>query len=140
MSSTLQDSSHESDNGVVVKDSGDDSDTSTDETGSDSDDEPPGRRAKRQPQVEQSPVQIFTAQSKHQWATYLSCKYEEELFQNTAHPLNDNYFTSAELAENLLGVQTTLVGTIRQNKKEIPRELQPNAQRPEQSSIFCFDR
>ena len=52
----------------------------------------------------------------------------------------DNYFTSAELAEDFLGVQTTLVGTIRRNKKEIPRELQPNTQRPEQSSIFCFDR
>ncbi len=52
----------------------------------------------------------------------------------------DNYFTSADLAEDLLGVQTTLVGTIRRNKKEIPRELQPDAHRPEQSSIFCFDR
>ena len=52
----------------------------------------------------------------------------------------DNYFTSAELAEDLLGVQTTLVGTIRQNKKEIPPELQPDTHRPEQSSIFCFDR
>jgi len=52
----------------------------------------------------------------------------------------DNYFTSAELAEDLLGVQTTLVGTICQNKREIPRELQPNRWRPEHSSIFCFDR
>ena len=52
----------------------------------------------------------------------------------------DNYFTSAELAEDLLGVQTTLVGTIRKNKREIPVELQPNRQRPENSSIFCFDR
>jgi hypothetical protein len=52
----------------------------------------------------------------------------------------DNYFTSAELAEDLLGVQTTLVGTIRRNKREIPGELQPNTHRPEQSSMFCFDR
>jgi hypothetical protein len=52
----------------------------------------------------------------------------------------DNYFTSAELAEDLLGVQTTLVGTIRRNKKEIPRELQSDPHRSEQSSIFCFDR
>jgi hypothetical protein len=51
----------------------------------------------------------------------------------------DNYFTNAELAEDLLGVQTTLVGTIRRNKREIPKELQPNRWRPEHSSIFCFD-
>ncbi|CAM4802175.1 unnamed protein product [Rotaria magnacalcarata] len=52
----------------------------------------------------------------------------------------DNYFTSAELAKDLLGLNTTLVGTMRRNKKEIPRELQSYRQRPEQSSIFCFDR
>ncbi|CAF2055700.1 unnamed protein product [Rotaria magnacalcarata] len=38
------------------------------------------------------------------------------------------------------GVQTSLVGTIRRNKKEIPQELQSDPYRPEQSSIFCFDR
>ncbi|CAF3766209.1 unnamed protein product [Rotaria sp. Silwood1] len=52
----------------------------------------------------------------------------------------DIYFTSAELAEDLLGVQTSLVGTIRRNRKEIPQELQSDPYRPEQSSIFCFDR
>ncbi|CAF2332905.1 unnamed protein product [Rotaria sp. Silwood2] len=52
----------------------------------------------------------------------------------------DNYFTSVELAEDLLGMNTTLVGTMRRNKKGIPRELQPDRQRPEELSIFCFDR
>ena len=52
----------------------------------------------------------------------------------------DNYFTNAELAEDLLGVQTTLVGTVRRSKKKIPRESQPDAHRSELSSIFCFDR
>ena len=32
----------------------------------------------------------------------------------------DNYFTNAELAEDLLGVHTTLVGTIRRSRREIP--------------------
>ena len=52
----------------------------------------------------------------------------------------DNYFTSVELAKYLLDVKTTLVGTIRRNKKDIPIQLQPDRKRPEQSSTFCFDR
>lgn len=51
----------------------------------------------------------------------------------------DNYFTSVELAEYLLGVQTTLVGTIRKNKRDIPQDLQSSRKRPGNSSIFCFD-
>ncbi|CAF2119811.1 unnamed protein product [Rotaria magnacalcarata] len=52
----------------------------------------------------------------------------------------DNYFTNVELVEDLLSAQTTLVGTMRRNKKEIPPELESNSQRPEESSIFCFGR
>jgi hypothetical protein len=52
----------------------------------------------------------------------------------------DNYFTSVALAEDLLAVQTTLVGTIRKNKPDIPTELQPSRKRPKHSSVFCFDR
>ena len=52
----------------------------------------------------------------------------------------DNYFTSVQLAEDLLGVQTTLVGTIRKNKRDIPQELQANRRRPKNSSLFAFDR
>ena len=52
----------------------------------------------------------------------------------------DNYFTSVNLAEDLLGAQTTIVGTIRRNKPDIPLELQPNRQRAQYSSLFCFDR
>ena len=64
--STLQDSSDELDGGVVEKDSGNESNASTVETGSISDDEPLRRRAKCKLQVEQSPVQIFTAKSGRQ--------------------------------------------------------------------------
>ena len=52
----------------------------------------------------------------------------------------DNFFTSAELAEYLLKVKTTVVGTMRYNRKEVPRELLKDRQREEKSSIFCFDR
>ena len=51
----------------------------------------------------------------------------------------DNYFTSTELAKELLLVRTTIVGTIRKNRADIPPELLPNMQRPVNSSIFCFD-
>ena len=52
----------------------------------------------------------------------------------------DNYFTSCSLAADLLSVRTTVVGTMRKNRPDIPKELLPNRARPEMSSIFCFDR
>ena len=51
----------------------------------------------------------------------------------------DNYFTSVYLANDLLKVQTTLVGTVRKNRPEIPPELASTRQRLAHSSIFCFD-
>ena len=73
-----------------------------------------------------------------------TCNLVRRLVQpwiNTGRTITtDNYFTSAELAEEPLGVQTSLVGTIRRNKKEVSQELQPNPYRPERSSTFCFDR
>ncbi len=52
----------------------------------------------------------------------------------------DNFFTSAELAEDMLGVKTTIVGTIRATRREVPGELAKNRQRDQYSSLFCFDR
>jgi hypothetical protein len=47
-----------------------------------------------------------------------------EPWMNTGRNITtDKYFTSVTLAEDRLGVQTTLVGTIRQNIREIPGEL-----------------
>ena len=50
----------------------------------------------------------------------------------------DNLFTSIPLAENLLQQHTTIVGTLRCNKAEIPPEMQPANNRPEHSSLFGF--
>lgn len=50
----------------------------------------------------------------------------------------DNYFTSIPLAQKLLEKKTTLVGTIRKNKREIPPLLVNTKERPVCSSVFAF--
>jgi hypothetical protein len=50
----------------------------------------------------------------------------------------DNFFTSVELAQNLLANGLTYVGTIRSNKPHIPDAMRANSRRPEHSSIFGF--
>ena len=39
------------------------------------------------------------------------------------------FFTSTELAKELLAVNTTLVGTIKRNKRDIPPEMQASRTR-----------
>ncbi|KAB0805084.1 hypothetical protein PPYR_02054 [Photinus pyralis] len=51
----------------------------------------------------------------------------------------DNYFTSIPLAKELLGKRSTLVGTIKKNKREIPA-LFINLKRPVPSSMFGFQK
>ena len=53
--------------------------------------------------------------------------------------ITDNDFTSVGLANDLLKVQTALVGTVRKNIPEIHQELVSTRQRREHSSIFRFD-
>ena len=43
-----------------------------------------------------------------------------------------------QLAEELLIEYTTIVGTIRRNKGEIPKEMHPGKERPEKSTICAF--
>jgi hypothetical protein len=52
----------------------------------------------------------------------------------------NNFFTDVGLAEDLLAIETTIVGTVRRSKPDIHKELQPSLKRPEQSSIFRYDR
>ena len=50
----------------------------------------------------------------------------------------DNFFTSLRLARSLLEQKTTLVGTLRSNKREIPKEILMNKQDTLYSSKFVF--
>jgi hypothetical protein len=50
----------------------------------------------------------------------------------------DNYFTSVPLALDLLALRTTLVGTMRKNKADIPPQLQASRGRAVNSSLFGF--
>lgn len=52
----------------------------------------------------------------------------------------DNYFTSIELVDKLQERQLTYVGTIRQNKRDLPEQFKPNRHRPIHSSTFGFTR
>lgn len=52
----------------------------------------------------------------------------------------DDWYTSYPLAIELLKKQTTLVGTLRKNKKEIPVDFQPLKNKTTQSSIFGFQK
>ena len=62
-------------------------------------------------------------------------------WQNTGRNVTmDNYFTSTELATDLLAVRITIVGTMRKNRADIPPEMQADRQRVVQSTVFGFDR
>lgn len=50
----------------------------------------------------------------------------------------DNYFTSIPLAKELIQMKTTLVGTVRKNKRELPALFINTSQRPVPSSIFGY--
>lgn len=50
----------------------------------------------------------------------------------------DNFFTTANLLEHLLSLNLTAVGTVRKNKRFVPREMLPHKDREEGSSLFGF--
>lgn len=52
----------------------------------------------------------------------------------------NNYFTSVDLAEQLFSQKTTIIGTVRKNKPDIPEELIALKGREEQSSRFVFSK
>jgi hypothetical protein len=50
----------------------------------------------------------------------------------------DNWFTSTKLASDLLLKQITLLGTMRKNKPDIPKDFMANSTREKGSSLFGF--
>jgi hypothetical protein len=52
----------------------------------------------------------------------------------------DNFFTSVDLANQLKNTKLTLVGTMKENRREIPQEFKPARKRDENSSIFGFTK
>ena len=52
----------------------------------------------------------------------------------------DNFFTSVDLSNCLKDRSLTLVGTMKQNKKEIPTKVKPARQHPEYSFLFGFTK
>lgn len=52
----------------------------------------------------------------------------------------DNWFTSLPLCQSLLEKKLTVVGTIKKNKREIPKEFVEGKTRPEGSSMFGFHK
>jgi len=52
----------------------------------------------------------------------------------------DNFFTSVDLANQLKNKKLTLLGTMKQNKREIRQEFKPARQHDENSPIFGFSK
>ena len=50
----------------------------------------------------------------------------------------DNFFTDLQLAQDLLQNKLTLLGTVRANRKFIPKDFLPHPQRAINSSLFWF--
>ena len=61
------------------------------------------------------------------------------LFGSGRNVTTDNFFTSYNLAQFLLTKQLTTLGTVRKNRREVPRELLPS-KRTEYDSVFVFTK
>ena len=60
------------------------------------------------------------------------------IFNSNRNVTADNWFSSIEVMDELKKRGLTYVGTLKQNKKEIPKEFLPNRIREEGSSIYGF--
>ena len=65
------------------------------------------------------------------------CKNIEGTGRNVT---TDNFFTSYDLAKELNNRRLSLVGTIRGNRKEVPKEMLPDSSKEVFSSLFGFSK
>lgn len=65
-------------------------------------------------------------------------KLAEPFYGTNRNITGDSWFSSVELADKLLQNGLTYVGTMRKNKREIPREFLPNKNRLVGTSLFGF--
>ncbi|KAF7235524.1 PiggyBac transposable element-derived protein 4 [Varanus komodoensis] len=63
----------------------------------------------------------------------------EPYFHTGRNVVGSTFFTSIELAEELISKDLTYVGTLKRNKPYIPPEMQPHPCRKPLSSLFAFD-
>lgn len=75
-------------------------------------------------------------------ANYYVKKMTETVHGSNRNITMDNWFTSVELAEELINhpYNLTIVGTIRKNKRHIPPEMLEVRNRRPGTSMFCFDK
>jgi hypothetical protein len=65
----------------------------------------------------------------HNLTTEVVKKICASIYHSSRNVIMDNYFTSLPLLEYLFEKSLTVVGTLRQNKRKIPKEFKPNKDR-----------
>ena len=76
-------------------------------------------------------------QEKLSWQNMLS-KLCNPMHNSGINITTDNWFTSTKLAEDLLLKQITLLGTLKKNKPDIPKQIATGKNREVGSSLFGF--
>lgn len=64
----------------------------------------------------------------------------EPYYRTNRNVTFDNYFTSLDLAQSLLSNGLTIVGTMRKNKRCIPKNFLPNRNRKVETNLFGFSK